>query len=327
MEPEKGDCRLRRRTPLLAASLLLAVATLHAQLPAPSGAINDFADLLTTEQEQQLTTLVEEVEDATTAEIAVATVTSLDGMSVEEYAVRLFAQWGIGQADKDNGVLILVAPNDREMRIEVGYGLEGILPDGLAGQIVRETFTPAFRDGDYPRGIIDGATRVADVVRRNQPLTPEQRAELDRANSGLGRDTARLVSRALPRPVRGHRFRFRRQRPRRARHRAHLLRAGVRRHSLPARVAPGLVHGAVDPGGPRNRGADRGHPHWPAPVQPRRPPRRRNGIEARVGVGQWRRQRQLVGLVRGIRLVWFVGQLRRRQFGWRWRERAVVRNG
>ena len=64
-----------------------------------------------------------------------ATVTSLDGMAVEDYATRLFEAWGVGQADKDNGVLVLVAPTEREMRIEVGYGLEGVLPDGLAGQI------------------------------------------------------------------------------------------------------------------------------------------------------------------------------------------------
>jgi uncharacterized membrane protein YgcG len=67
--------------------------------------------------------------------------------------------------------------------IEVGYGLEAILPDGLAGQIIRETFTPAFRDDDYGRGIIDGTTRVAGIVTRNQPLTAEQRAALDRAEA------------------------------------------------------------------------------------------------------------------------------------------------
>jgi len=110
----------------------------------------------------------------------VATVRSLDSMSVEEYANRLFVQWGVGQADKDNGVLILVAPGEREMRIEVGYGLEEILPDGLAGQIIRETFTPAFRDNAYGRGIMEGTSRVAAIVRRNQPLTVDQRAALDR---------------------------------------------------------------------------------------------------------------------------------------------------
>ncbi len=160
--------------------VLLSAVTLDAQFPEPRGAINDFADLLTDAEERTLSDLVEAVERETTAEIAVATVASLDGMSVEEYATRLFAQWGIGQADKDNGVLVLVAPNQREMRIEVGYGLEEILPDGLAGQIIRESFTPAFRDGAYGRGIVDGTIRLAAIVRRSQPLTAEQRAALAR---------------------------------------------------------------------------------------------------------------------------------------------------
>ncbi len=152
---------------------------LAAQLPAPSGAVNDFAGVLTADEERALTALVQEVEDATTAEIAVATVTGLDGMSVDEYATRLFAEWGVGQADKDNGVLILVAPAEREMRIEVGYGLEGVLPDGLAGQIIRETFLPKFRDNQYGAGIVEGTTRVAEIVRRNETLSAEQLAALN----------------------------------------------------------------------------------------------------------------------------------------------------
>ena len=167
------------RLPLALAALCLAGASLGANdLPKPAGAVNDFADVLSDAQERALTDLVQGVEDATTSEIAVATVTTLDGMTVEEYANRLFADWGIGRAGQDNGVLILVAPNEREMRIEVGYGVEEILPDGLAGQIVQETFLPRFRSGDYGAGIVEGTNRVAAIVRRNQPLTAEQRAAL-----------------------------------------------------------------------------------------------------------------------------------------------------
>lgn len=152
-------------------------------LPSPTGAVNDFAGLLTDDDKARLLALVEAVEQETTAEIAVATVPTLDGFTVEDYANQLFAAWGVGQADKDNGVLILVAPNEREMRIEVGYGLEGVLPDGLAGQIIRETFLPAFRANDYRRGIVEGTERVAAIVRRNETLTPEQRQALAAAES------------------------------------------------------------------------------------------------------------------------------------------------
>ncbi len=174
---------------LLIVALALAGARLvAADLPKPVGAVNDFANVLSEPQEQALTDLVRGIEDASTAEIAIATVTTLDGMTVEEYANRLFAAWGVGQRDQDNGVLILVAPTEREMRIEVGYGLEEILPDGLAGQIVQETFIPRFRTGEYGLGIVEGANRVAAILRRNQPLTADQRAALDRAAAGSDPD-------------------------------------------------------------------------------------------------------------------------------------------
>ena len=177
-----------RRRSLAAVAILLWVAVLDADFPKPAGAVNDFADILTDMQERALTDLVQSVEDATTTEIAVASVTALDGMTVEEYANRLFAAWGIGQRGKDNGVLILVAPREREMRIEVGYGLEEILPDGLAGQIVQETFIPRFRSGEYGLGIVEGTNRVAAILRRNQPLTPDQRAAVDRMASASTSD-------------------------------------------------------------------------------------------------------------------------------------------
>ena len=154
-------------------------------LPKPSGPVNDFAKVLGVESRTRLTTLIEGVESETSAEIAVATVTSLDGMSVEEYATRLFNAWGVGRQSLDNGVLVLVAPTEREIRIEVGYGLEGVLPDGLAGAIIREQFIPRFRDGDVDRGVVDGVTRVAEIVRKGEKLTPEQLAALQQsAGSG-----------------------------------------------------------------------------------------------------------------------------------------------
>jgi uncharacterized protein len=163
---------------LLTALAFAATVTAQSALPTPSGPINDFADVLAPADEQRLARLVADVEQATTAEIAVATVASLDGLTVEEYATKLFAAWSIGQSDVDNGVLILVAPTERAMRIEVGYGLEAVLPDGLAGQIIRETFLPAFRATNYARGIVEGTERVAAVVRRNQPLTDAQQQAL-----------------------------------------------------------------------------------------------------------------------------------------------------
>lgn len=154
--------------------------------PRPVGKVNDFASLLRAEDRTDIEAQLTALEQETSAEVALVTIRSLEGQSVEGYANGLFADWGIGKKGQDNGVLILIARDEREMRIEVGYGLEGVLPDGLAGAIIRETFVPRFRDGDYRTGIREGTTRVADIVRRNQPLTADERAALEQAEIRAG---------------------------------------------------------------------------------------------------------------------------------------------
>lgn len=161
--------------------LATAVASLSADFPTPQKYVSDGADVLSGRSRTEIKVLLEGVERDTTAEIALVTVSSLDGMTVEEYANRLFKEWGIGKKGADNGVLVLVAPTERKMRIEVGYGLEPILPDGLAGEIIRQEFTPAFKNGDYNGGIQAGVTRVAEIVRAKHVLTPEERKRLEEA--------------------------------------------------------------------------------------------------------------------------------------------------
>jgi len=171
----------------LAPVLLLPVAVAAApQYPAHVGKVNDFAAVLSAEQVAALEAALADLERTTTAEVAVVTVDGTDGVSIEEYATGLFNNWGIGKADRDNGVLVLVSPPDRALRIEVGYGLEPILPDGFSGAIIRETFLPRFRDGDLAGGLVAGTTRVIDVVRRNEIVTPEQREAYDRAARDAG---------------------------------------------------------------------------------------------------------------------------------------------
>jgi uncharacterized protein len=162
-----------------AVTLLLCVVVSAQEFPAPVGKVNDFANLLGAEDRATIEDLLAGVERDTTAEIALVTVRNLGGRPLEEYANRLFQDWGIGKKGRDNGVLILVSRDEREIRIEVGYGLEGVLPDGLAGAVIRETFVPRFREGEYREGLLEGTTRVADIVRRNETLTAEQRAALD----------------------------------------------------------------------------------------------------------------------------------------------------
>jgi uncharacterized protein len=163
---------------------LAGVGTARAEFPKAQGYLADTAHVLDEQAKAELVALLQATEQQTTAEIAVATVSSLDGMSVEEYANKLFREWGVGKKGHDNGVLVLVAPTERKMRIEVGYGLEPILPDGLAGEVIRNNFTPAFKSGDYSKGITEGVQRVAAIVRANQTLSPEERRRFDSSTSG-----------------------------------------------------------------------------------------------------------------------------------------------
>jgi uncharacterized protein len=151
---------------MLAGVLVLQISGVAA-LPRPDGYVNDYAAILDADAETYLEDFLTTLERDTSAEVAVATVESLDGMTIEEYANRLFQEWGIGNRQKDNGVLLLVAPRDREVRIEVGYGLEGVLPDGLAGDIIRNDIIPEFRANNFPRGVGRGVDRIARIIRRD----------------------------------------------------------------------------------------------------------------------------------------------------------------
>lgn len=144
---------------VLLLSLFLIPSVLQAQnLPSePVGHVNDFADMLSRSQRQQLEQKLRNYRDTTTTVIAIATLESLNGISIEETATTLFNKWGMWQENKDNGVLILVAKQERKMRIEVGYGLEGAIPDVMAGRIIREILNPAFKRGDFYGGF-DRAT-------------------------------------------------------------------------------------------------------------------------------------------------------------------------
>lgn len=162
------------------------VAVAAQSLPRPAGRIADLANVIDADTEAELDRRLDALEQKTSSEVAVVTVPSLEGAPVEDYAVRLFKEWGIGQAKSDNGVLVLVAPNEREMRIEVGYGLEGVLPDGLAGEVIREHFIPRFREDDYNGGIRDGVSRVVDIVEKHEVLSAEEIARLN--DAGLPED-------------------------------------------------------------------------------------------------------------------------------------------
>ena len=134
---------------------LLFAPTAHAlDVPRLAGRVVDLGGVLDDATEAALTARLAAHEDSTSNQIVVLTIPSLDGEVLEAYATRVFRVWGLGQADRDNGVLLLVAVADRELRIEVGYGLEGALTDATAGSIIRNEIVPRFRDGDFDGGVL-----------------------------------------------------------------------------------------------------------------------------------------------------------------------------
>lgn len=144
--------------------------------PAPSGYVNDFAGVISADTKQNLETTITQFKEQTTNEIAVVTLKSLDGDTIENAAVAIFEQWGIGDKEKDNGVLLLVAVDDRQLRIEVGYGLEPVLTDSRAGNIIRTTITPAFKEGDYNLGITQGVNAIIEVTSADPTLYDDSTA-------------------------------------------------------------------------------------------------------------------------------------------------------
>lgn len=133
-------------------------------IPYLSGRVVDQAAILSTQARERLAAMAQAHERASGNQIVVLTVPTLGGKSVEDYAVRVFEEWKIGSRELDNGVLILVVPQDRRVRIEVGYGLEGTLTDATASRIIRDLMTPRFREGNYDVGIEAGVTAVIQIL-------------------------------------------------------------------------------------------------------------------------------------------------------------------
>lgn len=177
------------RTALLALSLLLWSAVATAALPArPAGPVYDGAQIIPDATEAQIDAKLRALSKETGKTLVVATVPSLDGMEVEEYAVRLFETWGVGDAEKDEGALILVAPNERRTRIEVGLGSEAVLPDALAGRIIDQEMIPRFKAGDFGGGIAATADAVTEQLKREPTDAKAVAAAAERAERQTRRE-------------------------------------------------------------------------------------------------------------------------------------------
>lgn len=152
---------------LVITTLTVLVFSAHAYSnPGPATAfVNDFTNTLSAGQKEELNNKLTRFSSETSNEIAIAIISSLDGDTIEDYAVKLFEDWKIGQAKEDNGILLLVSLDDKKMRIEVGYGLEGALPDAASYQIINNTLKPAFQTGNYYVGINQAVDEMMAATR------------------------------------------------------------------------------------------------------------------------------------------------------------------
>lgn len=185
---------MHRLFPLSLCLLLLQVAFVQAQstpeFPELTGRVVDRAEMLDPATEARLTQMLQAHEEASTEQLVVVTVPNLQGYPIEDYGYQLGRHWGIGQEGEDNGALLLVAEEERKVRIEVGYGLEGRLTDAAAATIINQIITPAFRAGDFSAGIVKGTAAILQVlggdplaVSANTGATVEERPNLPLAST------------------------------------------------------------------------------------------------------------------------------------------------
>lgn len=150
---------------MISIPLAVPIKAVALQVPELKGRVSDYADMISASTEDQIKALLADLERTDSTQIAVLTIDSLKGDSLEDFSIRVAEKWKIGQKGSDNGAILIIVKNDRLIRIEVGYGLEGKLTDLISGRIIRNIITPQFRMGRFDQGISDAVAAMADVVR------------------------------------------------------------------------------------------------------------------------------------------------------------------
>ncbi len=171
---------------LLLALLGFGPALAQPRFPALSGRVVDAANILPPATESQLTQRLTALETATGRQLVVATVPDLQGYEIEEYGYQLGRAWGVGSRARNDGALLLVAPNERRVRIEGGYGLEGVLTDALTSVIIREQILPRFRAGDMPGGVVAGTEAIATQLTADPEAARRTVAQAAERRGGQG---------------------------------------------------------------------------------------------------------------------------------------------
>ena len=159
--------------------MFLSASVPATEVPYLGGRVNDTAEILSAETVRSLDDVLKRHEDSTSNQIVVLTITSLEGEPLEEYSRRVVMTWKLGQKKNDNGVLLLVAKDDRKVRIEVGRGLEGNLTDAVASSIMRNEILPQFKAGDYDRGVQAGVDAIINAIAGAYTVDESDAAQMD----------------------------------------------------------------------------------------------------------------------------------------------------
>jgi len=155
------------------ALLLVLIATpvqADRPIPKPMGLVNDFANVIPSSYEQKIAVITQELLQKTGVPVVVVTMPDIGGAEYNDYANRVYSAWGIGKKGEDKGVLIFVTIKERKMRIETGYGVEGILPDGLVGEIRDQYMIPYMKQNKFGEGLLNGTLAVAQVIAKDAGL-------------------------------------------------------------------------------------------------------------------------------------------------------------
>ena len=152
----------------MAVALMIGKAGAEPPFPKPKGLVNDFAGVISSSEEQQIAAITSELLQKTEIPIVVVTMPDIGGAEYNDYANKLYEAWGIGKKGEDKGVLLFVTVQERKMRIEVGYGVEGIIPDGLAGEIRDAYMIPFLKKNQYGMGLLNGAAAVAQIIAKHE---------------------------------------------------------------------------------------------------------------------------------------------------------------
>jgi len=179
---------MKQRIILILLTIMVLPVSLSAMnVPSLEGRVTDKAHILSSSQVRELEDRLAALEQATSIQMAVLTIPSLKGDDLQDFSIRTVDKWKLGQAGQDNGILLLLAVEDRKVRLEVGYGLESKLTDMKSGYIIRDIMIPYFSKGDYAGGIMAGTSAVTGIVQGDSDISQEVLDKSARNSSGSSR--------------------------------------------------------------------------------------------------------------------------------------------